>query len=62
MKSAGKTTSAAGKSAAAGLKRAAKKDENKTEAAMGKEMPKGAKAFDNLAKKSDGKSAGAKQR
>jgi len=53
---------AKGKKAAAGLKAAAAKDEKKTERAMGKDLAKGAKRFDERSRSSDGKSAGAKQR
>jgi len=53
---------AKGKKAAAGLQAAAAKDESKTERAMGKDLAKGAKRFDERSKSSDGKSAGAKQR
>jgi hypothetical protein len=54
--------SAKGKKAAAGLKAATAKDEKKTERAMGKDLAKGAKRFDERSRSSDGKSAGAKQR
>jgi len=53
---------AKGKQAAAGLKKAAAKDERKTERAMGKDLAKGAARFDERSKSSDGKSAGAKQK
>ena len=51
-----------GKEAAAGLRKATAKDERKTEADMGHALKKGEKRFDERAKSSDGKSAGAKQR
>ena len=50
-----------GKAAAAGLQRSAEADERKTEASKGSELAKGADRFDERAKSSDGKSAGAKQ-
>jgi hypothetical protein len=53
---------AKGKAAARGLKESAAKDEKKTERAMGKDLAKGAKRFEERSKSSDGKSAGAKQR
>jgi len=51
-----------GRKAATELKAAAAKDERKTERAMGKDLAKGAKRFDERSKSSDGKSAGTKQR
>jgi hypothetical protein len=51
-----------GKQGASGLRKAAAKDEKKTEREMGKDLAKGAKRFDERSKSSDGKSAGAKQR
>mgnify|MGYP001187699868 CR=1 FL=1 len=62
MKTASKTETAAGKSAAEGLKRNAKKEERKVEAETGKPLKKGEKRFDERSRSSDGKSAGAKQR
>jgi len=53
---------AKGRQAAAGLKKAAAKDEKKTERAMGHDLAKGAKRFDERSKSSDGKGAGAKQK
>lgn len=53
---------AKGKQAAEGLRKAAAKNEKKTEQAMGKDLAKGAKRFDERARSSDGKSAGAKQK
>jgi hypothetical protein len=51
-----------GRQAAAGLQKAAAANEKKTERAMGKDLAKGAKRFDERSKSSDGKSAGAKQK
>lgn len=51
-----------GKQAAAGLRQAAAKEERKTEAETGRPLKKGAARFEERAKSSDGKSAGAKQR
>jgi hypothetical protein len=51
-----------GKAAAEGLERAAARDERKTEAETGHDLKKGAGRFEERAKSSDGKSAGAKQR
>ncbi len=53
---------AKGRQAAAGLKKAAAANEKKTERAMGKDLAKGAKRFDERSKSSDGKSAGSKQK
>lgn len=53
---------AKGKEAARGLKKAAAADELKTEARMGSDLKKGEKRFEERAKSSDGKSAGAKQK
>lgn len=53
---------AKGKTAAKGLKTAAARDEKKTEHEMGHDLAKGAKRFDERARSSDGKSAGAKQK
>jgi hypothetical protein len=53
---------AKGKQAAKGLKQAAAKDERKTEAETGHPLKKGAARFEERAKSSDGKSAGAKQK
>lgn len=53
---------AKGKTAAKGLKASAAKNEKKTEREMGHDLAKGAKRFDERARSSDGKSAGAKQR
>jgi len=57
-----KTTSAAGKAAAGGLKRAAKAEEKKVETKTGKELKKGEKRFEERSKSADGKGAGTKQR
>ncbi|MCO5065191.1 MAG: hypothetical protein M9924_12360 [Rhizobiaceae bacterium] len=62
MKTATKAQSAAGKSAAAGLKRSAKKEERKVEGETGRPLKKGEKRFEERSKSSDGKSAGTKQR
>lgn len=62
MKDTGKTHTAAGKAAAAGLKRSTKKEERKVEAETGKPLKKGEKRFEERSKSSDGKSAGTKQR
>ena len=51
-----------GKQASEGLHEAAARDEQKTEAEMGKDLKKGAERFEERAKSSDGKSAGDKQR
>jgi hypothetical protein len=51
-----------GRQAAAGLRKAAAANEKKTERAMGKDLAKGARRFDERSKSSDGKSAGAKQK
>lgn len=51
-----------GKASASGLKEAAKREEQKTEMRKGSDLKKGAERFDERAKSSDGKSAGAKQR
>lgn len=51
-----------GREAAAGLHRAARKEERKVEAKTGKPLKKGAARVDERAKSSDGKGAGAKQR
>jgi|GEM_PF-911897 len=53
---------AAGKQAAAALKKSVSKDERKTEAAMGKDLPKGAKRVEERSRSSDGKSAATKQK
>jgi hypothetical protein len=53
---------AKGKKAAAGLKQAAARNERKTEAETGKPLKKGAERFEERARSSDGRSAGAKQR
>lgn len=57
-----KTTSATGKAAASGLKRAAKAEEKKVESKTGKDLKKGEKRFEERSKSADGKSAGTKQR
>ena len=51
-----------GREAARGLRKAAAKDERKTEAETGKPLKKGADRFEERSKSSDGKSAGDKQR
>jgi hypothetical protein len=51
-----------GKQGASGLREAAARDEKKTEREMGHDLAKGARRFDERARSSDGKSAGAKQR
>lgn len=53
---------AKGRQAAAGLRKAAAKDERKTERAKGTDMAKGAQRFDERSRSSDGKGAGAKQK
>ncbi|KQZ14190.1 MULTISPECIES: hypothetical protein [unclassified Mesorhizobium] len=53
---------AKGKKAAQGLRQSAAKNERETEADMGKPLKKGAARFDERARSSDGKSAGAKQK
>jgi hypothetical protein len=53
---------AKGKQAAKGLKKAAAKDERKTEADTGRRLKKGAARFEERSKSSDGKSAGTKQK
>jgi hypothetical protein len=53
---------AKGKASARGLMDAAAKNERKTEAATGKPLKKGEDRFEERAKSSDGRSAGAKQR
>ena len=53
---------AKGKQAAAGLQKAAKREERKVEAAKGSDLAKGADRFEERARSSDGRSAGAKQR
>jgi hypothetical protein len=53
---------AKGKKAAAGLRKAAAANEKKTEHAMGSDLAKGAKRFDERSKSSDGRSAGTKQK
>ena len=53
---------AKGKEAARGLRKEAAKDEHKVESETGKPLQKGAERFEERAKSSDGKSAGAKQR
>ncbi|WP_315924253.1 hypothetical protein [Mesorhizobium sp. SP-1A] len=58
----GQAPSAKGKQAAAGLKRAAAREERKTEAETGRPLKKGAERFEERAKSSDGKSAGTKQK
>lgn len=50
-----------GKAAAAGLQGSAEAEERETEAAKGSDLAKGADRFDERARSSDGKSAGAKQ-
>lgn len=51
-----------GRQAARGLREAAARDEEKTEARMGADLAKGARRFEERAKSSDGKSAGEKQK
>jgi len=53
---------AKGREAAKGLKQASKAEERKVEAEKGSHLKKGAERFDERARSSDGKSAGAKQR
>jgi hypothetical protein len=53
---------AKGREAAASLKKAAAKDEKKTERAMGKDLAKGAQRVEERSKSSDGRGAGAKQK
>ena len=53
---------AKGKEAAKDFRQATKGEERKVEAETGHELEKGADRFDERAKSSDGKSAGAKQR
>lgn len=53
---------AKGKEAARGLRKEAAKDERKVESETGQPLEKGADRFEERAKSSDGKSAGAKQR
>ncbi|MBX3598522.1 MAG: hypothetical protein KF874_13205 [Rhizobiaceae bacterium] len=62
MKETSKTQSAAGKAAAEGLKRSARKEERKVEAQKGSPLKKGEERFEERSKSSDGKSAGTKQR
>ena len=58
----GQAPTAKGKQAAGGLRKAAANDEKKTEREMGHDLAKGAKRFEERARSSDGKSAGAKQK
>jgi len=51
-----------GKQAAQGLRQATKAEERKVEARKGSDLKKGAARFDERARSSDDKSAGAKQR
>ncbi len=53
---------AKGRKAAEGLRQAAAAQERKTEAETGRPLRKGAARFEERAKSSDGKSAGAKQK
>ncbi|ODT05817.1 MAG: hypothetical protein ABS58_14155 [Mesorhizobium sp. SCN 65-20] len=53
---------AKGKAAAAGLRKAAAKEERKVEAKTGRDFPKGDKRFEERSRSSDGKSAGTKQK
>lgn len=55
-------STAKGGQAAASLRQAAAADERKTEKAMGHDLAKGAKRFDERARSADGKSAGTKQK
>jgi hypothetical protein len=50
-----------GKVSAAGLRQAAAAEERKIEAKKGSDLKKGEKRFEERARSSDGKSAGAKQ-
>jgi hypothetical protein len=50
-----------GREAAAGLHRAARKDERETEIRKGSDLKKGKDRFEERAKSSDGRSAGKKQ-
>lgn len=50
-----------GKAAAKGLRKAAAKEERKTEARTGSELKKGEKRFEERSRSSDGKSAATKQ-
>jgi hypothetical protein len=59
---AGKATTATGKKAASGLKRATAKEEKKVEAKMGKDLKKGPARVIERSKSSDGKSPGTKQK
>jgi hypothetical protein len=51
-----------GEQAASGLRKAAAKDEMKTEKKMGHDLAKGPDRFDELSKSSDGRSAATKQK
>lgn len=51
-----------GREAARGLRKNAARDERKVEAEKGSPLAKGADRFEERARSSDGKSAGAKQR
>jgi hypothetical protein len=51
-----------GEQAARGLRKAAAKDEMKTEEKMGHNLAKGADRFDERSKSSDGRSAASKQK
>lgn len=51
----------AGKDAAKSLQSSAEAEERKTEASKGSDLAKGADRFEERARSSDGKSAGAKQ-
>lgn len=57
-----RTGTAKAREAAAGLRKAAAANERKTERATGHDLAKGAQRFEERAKSSDGKSAGAKQK
>jgi hypothetical protein len=57
-----RSQTAAGKEAAAGLRKESAREERKVEAEKGSDLKKGAARFDERSKSSDGKSSGDKQR
>jgi hypothetical protein len=57
-----RSQTAAGKEAAAGLRKESAREERQVEAEKGSDLKKGAERFDERSQSSDGKSAGEKQR
>ncbi|MBS3650971.1 hypothetical protein KEU06_20365 [Pseudaminobacter sp. 19-2017] len=57
-----RSQTAAGKEAAAGLRKKSAREERKVEAEKGSDLKKGAERFDERSRSSDGTSAGEKQR